>query len=165
MSNKETANASSFYTEALTLSEKTDYQNGIAKAKLGLAQCHIQAQEYEDAENLAIAAFEGFEELNLSNQIAKTHAVLSKIYEKQQKTELAFDHYKSFVSLHDSIMSFKHHQNGLSSQTGELLTKVKPPKEVSNDTSKWSIQRLAILSGVLVLIFLTIVTIRRRFKK
>lgn len=98
-----TEEARSLYQKAVVLFNKTNYQEGRASALLGAGNLYYVNAAYTEARNNYLEAERAADDLG---NVALKLTVLENLYNTYDKlghTELAFQYFRAFVTLRDSI--------------------------------------------------------------
>lgn len=95
--------AQEYLQNAMTLSEIHGHDITYAYVLTSLGWAHLAMNDFEGAEQLLVHALETATDWSISSEKMRCHQYLSEVYEKQNKTNKALEHYKLFHALKETI--------------------------------------------------------------
>jgi len=168
---KEYDKAIEFYFKALAIDEKSNYEYGIAFNLSSISGVYLHTNQLDKLEEMNDKAFEIANRINSTYLLKTIHDVYASFYEKKRMFPEAFEHYKQFITLRDSLQSEENVKASMQKELQykfekkESLTKVEREKKEAITTEKLRQQKIIIYSviGGLILLIITIVFIFKSF--
>ncbi len=154
---------SGHYNEAIETFQKSipfaDSMNDSrikAQALGGLAEAYIFKKDYDEAEKYALASLALGKQLNILQYQKEMYQLLSDLYVAKKQTDKAFDSYKTYISLRDSIMN-----DDKKSEMVKLEMRYEQEKQQATSAAEISRQKLvrnAIITGAFILLFAALIS-------
>ncbi len=91
------------YNNALKINLEINYTKGVSDVLANKAECLMEMEKYSEAEKLAIQARDIAIKINAPKEEYACYTLLEKIYLGLNNTEKAYQNYKLFVALHNSV--------------------------------------------------------------
>ena len=92
---------------SLHISEETEFPQGVCDACMVLGSVYLKLHNYSDALNYTLKSLFIADETQAMEYQAKNHLQLSEIYSATGKYQKAFDHFKEYKVINDSIFNEK----------------------------------------------------------
>ena len=94
-----------YFFKALKLSEELGDKNGIAANLGNIGETYIKQKKYKEAEEYLLKALATSTEIGALDLIKGLHELLSNLYSKTNHYQLAYEHYKLFTAVKDSLFN------------------------------------------------------------
>jgi tetratricopeptide (TPR) repeat protein len=100
---KEYTKAEKHYLNAITHSKELGSKGLIASRECDMAWLYVRTGKFAEAEKMLQASLKTSTELGMVEQMQSAHSALAHLYDTTGRSKLAFEHYKQFIVLRDSI--------------------------------------------------------------
>lgn len=136
-------------------------EEGLVSSYVVLAKIYLNQQNYKQSVSFGQRAFDFGKKLELPYLIKEAHEVLSKAYSKLNQHEKAFQHYKDFIVLRDSLYNIDKTKeivrkelefNFKKAQELERLEQQKITEQAEQESKK---QKMIILASTLAVVILS----------
>ena len=117
------------FLESLEIAKKINDLSSVTLILIGLAEVDIHNGNIKNAEKKALEGFKIAQEIGLPNNIMETARLLSQIYEKQKKGDLALEMYKIHIQMKDSIYNVENERKTIKKQAQYEFEKQKAKNE------------------------------------
>ncbi|MBC7862983.1 MAG: tetratricopeptide repeat protein [Bacteroidia bacterium] len=150
-----------YYREALKNFEENGWKNSASNCLGNMGNLFTRTGNYKEAETHLKKALAISTELNAVVLIIEQESFLSELYDTIGKSQLAFDHYKRFVSLSDSLNSVQNQKKQIQAEMNyefgkkEAVMKEQQEKERVVAAEKSRFQKI-VISSVLICLLLVI---------
>ncbi len=104
---KKYIDANNFYEEARNINIQIENQEGLSYSYLGIADSYMEQKKYNQALSNALNSLEISNKLNLLDYQRDAHEILAEIYKIKGEYKTAFNSYKQFKKLNDSLFNKK----------------------------------------------------------
>jgi tetratricopeptide (TPR) repeat protein len=162
-------NALEYYLKALQKTEKMNDKAMMAIQMGGIGSAYAALLKYEEAERYFNNAIRLCGQLGLSNDQIQIEEALSDLYEKTRKYKLAFEHYKIYAQLKDSVFSKEKEKDITRKEMNYEFEKKEAAKLAEHEKQmaiagavrkKQIIIIISVVVGLLLISFLLVVIIR-----
>ena len=163
-----------YYHKSLTLSEKLGMKNTICETYLNLGAINLKQKDYNQALQQTLKSFAIAKELDLLEYQKMNYEQLSEIYAAKNNYQKAYNTYKSFKQLNDSIFSKKNIQKitGLEYtykfEKEKQAVELEQQKKADLQAQKSKQERLILyiaLTAILIMVIMVIIILRSYFHK
>lgn len=94
-----------YYFEALKIDEELNNKIGIVYQKSYIGNIYMLLEDYKKSEKFLMESYQLSEKIGSLEVLESSTEKLSKLYEKTNRKELAFDFYKLFIQYKDSLLN------------------------------------------------------------
>lgn len=96
--------------EAISILQANEDYYPVAVYLKYLADIKNEQADYSESLEYAHQSLEISREFSLKDQISEAHQLLAELYEKQGNSDLAFEHFKDFITYRDSVKNYENAQ-------------------------------------------------------
>jgi serine phosphatase RsbU (regulator of sigma subunit) len=127
---KEYDKAVQYYEKSLELNNKTPDKRCSLHCYLGLSRIFLEINKTNESKSLIDNALKIAEELNANPLLYEAYHILSKYYENLGKTKDAFESFKKFHQIRDSVLNAQTHSMLKNQQMSFEIEKVQKDAEI-----------------------------------
>lgn len=160
-----------FYNKGLAIDEKLNYEYGIAFNYANISAVYLNTNQLDKLEGSLKKAYEIGLRLNSSFLLQTIHDIYASFYERKKMFPEAFNHYKQFIAIRDSLQSEENVKASMQKdiqyeyEKKETIAKAEQEKKEAITTEKIRQQKIVIYSIIvgLALLIISIVFISKSY--
>lgn len=108
-----TQKAISYYTLAINLFSTIEDKFGVAVSYSHLAELYFEQKQYDKAMKNAMASLQLAQQLDILELVASNEQMISRLFEIQNQSDLAFQHYKLYSEANNNLKNEEHIRNSV----------------------------------------------------